>query len=205
MKKQGKNIFILIIAGILIWLLLDKCSGKKGQVVIKETIKIDTAWVTIKGDTSYVPVIKNHYLPSENIIFEKWDTLYQLEYVDTAEILKDYFSFNTYSDTLKNQYGYILVDDTISRNQILSRGVKTDLKVPEVTKTITRTILDKRVQLYAAFGLLGNSKDLASGAELEFLLKTKNDRMVGLGYEKLFNGEGYWKIKYAHKISFKKK
>lgn len=206
--KQIKNILILALVAVILWLLLKNCNGGK-DIVTKEVIRIDTAWKIIKGDTAYIPKIVNHYLPGKAPkTFEKWDTLYleQIQAgIDTAAILEKYFSYNTYSDTLRNPYGYILVDDTIQGNTILGRGVKTDLKVPEVTKTITKTILDKRVQLYAAFGLLGNSKDLVSGGEFELLLKTKNDRMVGVGYETIFNGDRYFKIKYAHKISLRKK
>lgn len=201
--KQSKNIFILALVVIIIFLLFKYCNGSR-DTIVKETIKYDTTWVTLKGDTVYKPVVKNHYLPGENQIFEKWDTLYWVGEVDTAEIINNYFSYNTYSDTVKNKYGKIIINDTLSRNQIQSRGVITDLKVPEVTKTIERTILDKRVQLYAEFGLLGNTKDLASGVDVGLSLKTKNDRMVGIGYETLFNGGNYWKLKYAHKISFKK-
>lgn len=214
--KQTKNILLIVFGGLIVFLLFRYCKG--GDIEIKETIKIDTVWREIKGDTTYIPKIVNHYLPGKAPKpFEKWDTLYMIEDVDTAAILQDYFSFNTYSDTLpivwkdKNDtliWSYVgdaVINDTVSRNKILGRKFSYDIMWPEVTKTITKTIYDRRVQLYAEFGLLGNTKNLASGAELGFLLKTKNDRMVGVGYETIFDGENYFKIKYAHKISFKKK
>ena len=207
--KQGKNIvLVLSFIAIAILLYLQKCTG--GNVVVKETIKYDTVLKEVKGDSVYVPQIVNHFIHGQvPPALEKWDTLYMIEPTDTLAILKDYYSFNLYSDSLKvsdtsGMKGVVYINDTISRNRIMSRGLKYNIKYPFVTKTIERTILDKRIQLYAELGLLGNTKDLAAGVETELLLKTKNDRIIGIGYETLFNGGSYFKIKYAHKISFRK-
>lgn len=199
---KNTTILILFIA-VVILLYLQKCSGNGDGII---SIKTDTVWVHEKKDTQYIPQIVNHYLPGKaSKPFEKWDTLYltELKDVDTAAILQDYFSFNTYADTLKNKYGYVLVSDTITRNKIAGRGVETNLLVPEVTKTITLT-QPKRNQVYAGFGLFGNSKDFAGGYELNLSLKTKQDRILGVGYDQFFNGGGYFKIEYRHKIIFKK-
>jgi hypothetical protein len=200
---KAKNFAILILSVALVIVLLFKdwhCGGG-----VKETIKYDTVWVEIKGDTQYIPTIVNHYLPGKvPKALEKWDTLYVIEDIDTAAILQDYFSFNLYSDTLKNKYGYVLVNDTISKNKILGRGVKTDLLVPEVIKTITLT-QSKRNQVYVGGAVLGNAKDFLSGVEGNIYLKTKNDKMVGMGYTNIFNNGGYLSLRYSLKLSFKKR
>jgi len=200
--KQTKN-FLLIASFITIAILLylQKC-GRGGGTT--ETIKYDTVWVHEKKDTQYIPTIVNHYLPGKvPPALEKWDTLYVIEDIDTAAILQDYFSFNLYSDTLKNKYGYVLVNDTISRNKILGRGVKTDLLVPEVTKTIT--LIEKRNQVYFGGGIWGNTKDALSGVELNLSLKTKSNRIIGIGYQNLFDYGNFYKIEYRHLITLKKK
>lgn len=198
---KNTTILILFIA-VVILLYLQKCNGNGSGTIIKT----DTVWVQEKTDTQYIPQIVNHYLPGKAPKpFEKWDTLYltEIKDVDTAAILQDYFSFNTYADTLKNKYGYVLVSDTITRNKIAGRGVETNLLVPEVTKTITLT-QPKKNQVYAGFGLFGSQKDFAGGYELNLSLKTKQDRILGVGYDQFFNGGGYFKIEYRHKITFKK-
>jgi len=200
MTKTKNFLLIASFITIAILLYLQKC-GRGGGVI--ESIKIDTVWVSVKADTFYIPKIITHYPPGKvPPALEKWDTLYVIEDIDTAAILQDYFSFNLYSDTLKNKYGYVLVNDTISRNKILGRGVKTDLLVPEVTKTIT--LIEKRNQVYLGGELLGNIKESAAGFGLNVSLKTKQDRMVETGYVQLFNGIGYFKLGYKHKLSFKK-
>lgn len=214
--KQTKNIVLIAAAVIIIILLLKYCKG--GDVEIKETVRIDTVEKEAKRDTVFQPkIVKQYLLGKVPPALEKWDTLYVVEPTDTAAILREYYSFNLYSDTIPIIYkdkndtlvwswmGEAIISDTVSRNRILGRKFSYDIHWQEITKTITRTVYDKRAQLYAEFGLLGNTSNLASGAEIGLLLKTKNDRMVGLGYETIFDGENYFKIKYAHKISFKKK
>lgn len=169
-----------------------------------ETVKVDTVWVKEKKDTAYVPQIVNHYLPGQvPPALVKWDTLYieNIELVDTAAILQEFFSFNLYSDTLRNKYGYVLVNDTISRNRILGRGVKTDLLIPEVTKTIT--ITEKpRTELWLGAGMgFGNN---INSYELAASIKTKNNHMVGISWEQLSGYNNLFKLNYKRKISFRK-
>lgn len=205
--KQTKNIVLIAATFIIIVLLLKYCKGGGGTV---ESVKIDTVWVKVKADTFYIPktdttIIEKTKYKLHEVVRENFDTLWlpELIDVDTLQILADYYKSNIYKDTIRNQYGYIAITDTINQNKISGRKASTNLSIPEVTKTIT--ILDKRTQLYASFGLLGNSKELAAGASFGFTLKTKNDRMIELGYNKIFNGQGYYELGYKHKISLRKK
>lgn len=200
---KGKDIIILGMLIVIIILLLKYC-GKGGTIV--ESVKYDTLWVEVKADTQYVPEIVNHYLPGKAPKeLEKWDTLYIEGYteVDTQAILRDYHSFNLYSDTLKNKYGYVLVKDTISRNKILGRGVTTDLKIPEVTKTIT-LMKPPRNQVYIGGGLFGNKTDVLQGYEASLLFKTKKEQMIETAWMQDFNGQGYLSLRYKMLIRLKK-
>lgn len=200
-----KDLFIgILFIAIVILLVLRKCGGKPAE--IKETIKIDTVYKDVKADTFYIPQRFVTYLPGKvPKPLEKWDTLYLIEPTDTAAILQGYYSFNLYSDTVKVQdYGSAIISDTVSRNRVLGRGVKYNLKIPEVTKTITRTIIEKKNQFYVGAGMFGNPKEIAAGYEVNLSLKTKQDRIVEVGYIQEFNGIGYYKIGYKHKLSFKK-
>ena len=149
-EKKYKNIFIIcLIAALVLALFLKKCGNSGGGT----TIKYDTVYKEVKGDIVYVPDVdtiiytKTKYVPTNPDLII--DTLYlpELIDVDTANILKDYFAHVVYKDTLRNQYGYISVIDTISQNRIKSRQVKTALSIPEVTKIITLSE-KKRAQIY---------------------------------------------------------
>lgn len=200
---MNKNtvIFILVV-GIFILLLLRKCEGG-GQV---STTKIDTVFVPVKSDTTYIPVPFETFVDRikyRPVITEKTDTLYlpELLEADTLKILAKYFETNKYRDTITNKYGKIFINDEVTQNMIAKREVKTDLLIPEVTKTITLT-QPKRNQVYLGAGIWGNQKDL--GYELNLSLKTKNDRFVGVGYQQLFNVGNFYKLEYRHLIKLKK-
>lgn len=204
--KQTKN-FLLIASfiAIAILLYLQKCGG--GSTI--ESIKIDTVWKEVKADTFYIPktdttIIEKTKYRLREVITDRFDTLYlpELQDVDTLLILADYFKSNIYKDTIKNQYGYIAITDTVNQNQLKGRSASTNLSIPEITKTIT--LVDKRNHVYIGAAILGNQKDFASGYEFNLSLKTKKDRIIEAGYVNLFNGMGYYKIGYRHKLSVKK-
>lgn len=202
--KQTKN-FLLVASFVTIAILLylQKC-GRGGGVV--ETVTIDTVWLPVKQDTAYIPQPYAVYLPGKAPpAFEKWDTLYLPEImpVDTAAILQDYFSFYVYDDEVKHKYGRTFIKDTVSRNKIVGRQVTHDLLVPSITKTITLTMPPKN-QVYLGAALFGNQREPASGYGIDISLKTKHDRILEAGWLQQFNGEGFFKIGYKHKISLKK-
>jgi len=202
-----KNYFILaLVIAVIVLLSLLKC-GNNGTV---ESVKIDTVWVEVKQDTAYIPKIDTTIIEKTKyraVYTEKYDTLYLPELIaeeaDTLLILARYFEKNIYKDTIKNQYGYIALNDTITQNKISGRSASTRLSIPEITKTIT--LIDKRNQIYLGGGIWGSQKDFLSGVELNLSLKTKQDRIVGIGYQNLFNAGSFYKLEYRHKISFKKK
>jgi len=142
--KFIKNNFGVAIFTIIILILILSRTCNCGKETI--TVKTDTVFVKVKQDTAFIPIIRIKYLPGKAPkVFEKWDTLYLelLAEVDTAAILKEFYSFNIYSDTLKNDYGFTIVNDTVSTNKILGRGFKNEFVIPEVTKTVTITKFKK--------------------------------------------------------------
>lgn len=165
----GITLFVIITLVIILSRACDKCRNTTTK------IKIDTVYVQVKQDTSYIPVVKTVYLPGKAPKpFEKWDTLYipELTEVDTLAILQDYYSFKMYSDTLKNKYGFVLVNDTISTNKIVGRGVKTQMTIPEITKTVTITHFKKNkkwaIGLQTGWGI-NNKPYLGVGISRNFI------------------------------------
>jgi len=206
--KHLKDILLIGLFIVIIILLLKKCGGGSGKVI--ESVKIDTVYKEVKGDSVFIPVVREQYIPGKvPKALEKWDTLYIEGFteVDTLAILRDYHSFNLYGSVIdikddSTKYGTVTIDDTVTRNKIVGRGTKFSLRIPEVTKTIT--ISQRRNQVYLGVGLWGNEKDFVGGYEVNLSLKTKQDRIIGVGYEQIFNGGHYYKIEYRHKLSFKK-
>jgi hypothetical protein len=204
-EKRALGIGILVL--IIFALLLFKCntSGDGGAT---ETIAITNKEVV--HDTSFIPVPDTIFYPKEKLRF-KWDTLWinddllianEIEH-PTFNYREDYFATRVYKDTIKNQYGKVIINDTISQNKIMGRNVKTDLNIPIVTKTVT-LIQPKRSQLYFGGGLFGNETKVLSGYEAGLMFKTKQDRILSLSYNQIFNGQHYYKASVYFKLSFRK-
>lgn len=205
-KSIVKDSVIIALCIVIMVILLSKSCGKKESEPNQTTV-YDTIYKQERLDTIYTPKLLTRYLrPDAPKVFEKWDTLYieQLKDVDTSEILRDYNSFLIYKDTVRNKYGYVVINDTLTMNRIVSRGVITELKVPEVTKTVTLS-QPKRAALFIGGGVFGNQKDLAAGYDVNVAFKTRGDKIIEIGYSQFFGGQGYFSLGYKHKISFNKK
>ncbi len=190
MKKYISSLQTLLIIVLAVILLLQKnCSGN----VIAEPeviVTIETKWDT-------VIVTQKEYVP-------KWRTKVVTEHdtiprdVDTMSILKDYYTKYHYTDTLKlDTLGYLVLNDTITKNSILSRSFNTKIQIP--TTTITKEIYLNKRELYWGLGIQGRTDQLNYlGGELMY--RTKNKQVYGLGvgvnqdFQPIIGGRMYWKI-----------
>jgi hypothetical protein len=190
MKKYISSLQTLLIIVLAVILLLQKnCSGN--DVVEPEVIvTIETKWDTVNvTQTEYVP---------------KWRTKVVTEHdtiplnIDTMSILKDYYSKYHYTDTLNlDTLGYLVLNDTITKNSILSRSFNTKIQIP--TTTITKEIYLNKRELYWGLGIQGRTDQLNYlGGELMY--RTKNKQVYGLGvgvnqdFQPIIGGRMYWKI-----------
>ena len=212
--KKLLNFKNIAIAALIIYILLQwfnpggvmpggrtiRIEGKKYEVIKHEIDTVDvikTKVVTKKGDDIYHEVIveKEVQIPAV---------------VDTAALLKDYYSKVLYKDVLvlPDSLGTVAVTDTISQNKILGRTF--DAKVKE--RTIKETLIVKepaRNQVY--YGLNGgfNKADVVSSVGAGIMLKTKKDKIyqftLGVnnrvvdgttgGFSPYVGFGTYWKIK----------
>lgn len=134
--KTERGIWIGITAVLVAILLFMRFCGKPAEVVacpdpVKEVTR-DTSFVT--KDTT---IFRTHLQPAVTI----WDTLHipDLATIDTAAILKDYYTTRVYLDSAETGYGQVYLEDSITRNQIKSRAWSFSLNVP--VETIKETIL----------------------------------------------------------------
>jgi hypothetical protein len=145
-----------------------KVEGKKYEV-IKYII-----------DTQYITNIKTKYIKGDSI--RKDTTIYVSvpRYVDTSAILKDYYSINTYADTLKSDFGNITIKDTISKNKITGRSYSAVFKIPSVTTT---QIVKQKFKPVAFVGLGGGITPNRSINEItaNLFIQTSKRRIFGVG------------------------
>ena len=199
MKTWLKDFKTLTIIGLIIVIfLLRECRGEsKGAPVEPVTVvKVETKYDTIVETVeTYIPEYRTKI---------KWKTIHDTVEVhdtipvDTLSILEDYFATYAYTDTLKKDSVTFVINDTISQNRILSRGIDYSIVYP-TTIIQTEREVNKR-ELYIGFGLGGDKQQLSYlGSEL--MLRNKKERIYGVGlginqnFEPILTFKMSWKVK----------
>ena len=213
--KKLLNFKNIAIAVLIIYLLLQwfnpggvmpggrtiRIDGKKYEV-IKHTIDtvdvVKTKVVTKKGEDIYHEVIVEKEVIIPTII-------------DTAALLKDYYSKVLYKDVLvlPDSLGTVAVTDTISQNRILGRTFNANVKQRTIKET---TIVKELPKTKVFYGLEGgfNKADFVSSVGAGVLINTKKDKIYQLGlgvnnqtidgingsFSPYIRGGVYWKIKF---------
>lgn len=190
MKKYIGSIQNLLIIVLVVLVLFQSQCSKKDPVEPEVIVTIETKWDTVN-------VIQTEYVP-------KWRTRVVTEHdtipqdIDTMSILKDYYAKYHYTDTLTlDTLGFLVLNDTISQNSILSRSFTSDISIP--TTTITKEIYLKKREFFWGMGLNGDPSQL-NYLGGEFMYKNKKRNMFGVGVgvnqdlQPVFSGRMYWKI-----------
>jgi len=131
---------------------------------------------------------------------KRYDSLiYVNETIDTAAILKDYYTAYAYDDVVMiDTLGYILIEDTIYKNRIQYRAVSTYLKTPYIIRT--NEVLTYRSQFYVGLGMTGNLNSLdAITGNLLFVTKRQKAFSFGAGinsdFQPIFTGRIYFNLR----------
>lgn len=191
MKDFFKNIqTLLIVALVIIILFMRDCRGGNDPIEPKVITKVEVKWDTLKIDSLvYVP---------------KWKTKIKIIHdtipsdVDTLSILKDYYTKYFYTDTLNlDSLGSIIINDTISKNSILSRKIQPNVLIP--TTTIINTVYINENEFYLGVGLQGKTNQLNYlGGEMLWRSKKRNVYGFGLGvnqdFQPVLSTRMYWRI-----------
>jgi hypothetical protein len=208
------NIKNIAIAVLIVIVLLEYFNP--GGKMPGRTVRIDgKKYEVIKHDIDTFEVVKTKVVTKKGADIYH-ETIVEKEViipsvVDTAALLKDYYSKVLYKDVLvlPDSLGTVAVTDTISQNKILGRTF--DAKVKE--RTIKETMIVKelpKMQVYYGFNGGFNKADVVSHVGAGVILKTKKDKIYQLGAGVAnrttdgtngtlspYVGAGvYWKIKF---------
>ena len=182
-----QNLLIIILVAVLLY--QSQCS-RKDPVEPEVIVTIETKWDTVNvTQTEYVPKWRTKVVTEHDTIPQD---------IDTMSILKDYYAKYHYTDTLTlDTLGYLVLNDTISKNSVLSRSFISDISIP--TTTITKEIYLNKREFYWGMGVNGGTSqlDYVGG---EFMFKNKQRNMYGIGVgvnqdlQPTISGRMYWKI-----------
>jgi hypothetical protein len=204
MKLDFKT--LAIIGLIIVVVLMRMCDGDKTKKDINkgDIIKVDGEKYEVvdkKSDTTYITKDSLIYKKGKDIRVEVEVPVYIPAQVDTQLILKDFFSKRFYKDTIDlGQNSFVIINDTISENKILSRGFNSSITERIIKDTFLLKELPKR-QVY--LGLTGgfDKVNILNYAGPSLLYKDKKDKIFGLGVglnnskQISLQGSIYWKIK----------
>jgi len=211
--KKLLNFKNIAIAALIIFVLLqwfnpgDILPGKKVFIAGK-------AYEVIKHEIDTIDIVKTKVVTKkgEDIYHE---TIVEKEVIipaviDTAALLKDYYSKVLYKDVLvlPDSLGTVAVTDTISQNKILGRTFNANVKQRTIKET---TIVKELPKTKVFYGLEGgfNKADFVSSVGAGVLINTKKDKIYQLGlgvnnqttdgtnggFTPYIRGGVYWKIK----------
>jgi hypothetical protein len=212
MKKflNIKNIALLLLIAIVVF---QQCGGNKTKT--GEIVKVDgKKYELIKHEIDTIEVVKTKVVTrkGEDIYHE---TIVEKEVfipaiIDTAALLKDYYSKVLYKDVLvlPDSLGTVAVTDTISQNKILGRTFNATVKQRIIKETTIVKELPKTKLFYGFEGGF-NKADVVSHIGMGILLNTKTDKIFNLGIgvanrvvdgtngglTPYINGGVYWKIR----------
>ena len=190
MKDLFKNIQTLLIVALAALLFFQRSCSSTPPVESEVIIEVITKWDTLKVSTKeYVP----KYI--RKIIVEI-DT-FQVP-IDTISILKDYYAKYFYTDTIRvDSLGFIVINDTVTRNLISMRNVQSNIFIP--TTTITNTIYLYKRELFGGVSVGSTPTAIQNlNGELLFVNKKRQAYGFGLGlnnnFDPIYTARLYWKI-----------
>jgi hypothetical protein len=201
LKSLFKNFQSLIIIGLIIVIfLLRECKGEKSPLPAEPItiVKIETKYDTIVETVpTYIPKYKTRVKWKTKTVHDTVE-IHDTIPVDTASVLEEYFATYAYTDTLKKDSVTFIINDTISQNKILSRGIKYNLVYPTTIIQTEREVNER--ELYVGFGLGGDRQQI-SYAGSELILRTKKEKLYGVGiginnsFQPILTFKMNWKVK----------
>ena len=193
--KGMKWYWVVIIFLLAIILVQRACTPKphNTETVVYQTDTIVVRVNTVSIDTIYTP--KPYYIDTGS-------TKYIVKDIDTAEILKDYFTGFFYQDTILNDSnGLIVISDVLYRNRIKSR--KKYLKLSERTIYVTKYVPeDRKIKVFVGFGVGYGWKYYNPQLTADIMLLTKKDNAYSVKYDVFNNSINltmYWKLRFRKK------
>lgn len=174
-----KNLVIIVLVLVLGWLFFSRPTHL-------ETVRteVDTVY---KTDT-FKTVKKGKDIPYKVI-----DSIFLIDEVhDTAYIVKDYAEVKSYSDTIYKDSNRFVINDTITRNKIHSRGFEAYL----TEKTIIRNnyiFTKEKGALYLGGFSSYDSRDGKIGIGAGIHYQTPKKSIFSLNYSTNVTSVGYYK------------
>jgi hypothetical protein len=169
-----KSLIISILINVILLFILLTCRNSKPLYKVINDTTIDTV---------YVPHNIIIEKPGNDIPYVILDTVYLPSKIDTISVINDYFSKVVYTDTLDfNDFGNIVINDTLFKNRIHFRRVTSNLKEKIITINNTKTIIQESTSLWL-YGADYNINLRQIEPSLMWVRPNKFSYKIGAGYD----------------------
>ena len=190
MKDYFKNIQTLLIVVLAALLFLQRGCSSTPPVEPKVITEVITKWDTLKVETKeYIP----KYIKKTVVEIDTFQSP-----IDTISILKDYYAKYFYTDTIKvDSLGFIIINDTVTRNLISKRDVQSNIFIP--TTTVTNTVYLYKREFFGGVSV-GTTNQAVQNINGEILYVNKKRQAYGFGvglnpqFQPVYTVRMYWKI-----------
>ena len=190
MKVLFKNIQTLLVVVLAALLFLQRGCSSTPPVEPKVITEIITRRDTLKVETKeYVP----KYIRKTVVDIDTFQAP-----IDTISILKDYYAKYFYTDTIKvDSLGFIVINDTVTRNLISKRDVQSNIFIP--TTTITNTVYLYKKEFFGGISVGATNQAVQNiNGELLYINKKRNAYGFGIGlnpdFQPVYTARMYLKI-----------
>ena len=190
MKGYFKNIQTLLIVVLAVLLFYQKSCSSTPPVEPQTITEVITRWDTLKVATKeYVP----KYIRKTIVNIDTFQAP-----IDTMSILRDYYAKYFYTDTIKvDSLGFIVINDTVTRNLISKRDVQSNIFIP--TTTVTNTVYLYKREFFGGISVGSTPTAIQNlNGELLFVNKKRQSYGVGVGinnsFTPIYTFRMYWKI-----------
>lgn len=178
---NGLAAFVLL--GGLIWALtiMKECSGERNKALTHCTEAATDSIVKLIYMTKMSdPIVHeiNHYTQGATV-FEVVPAL-----VDTLEIVKNYFSKYSSTDTIKDKDLLGILHFTINKNRMIRDSFIYKILRPDIETIISHTIIpEKKNGFFLGFNAGFSMYNNRPGFGPEGMIITKKDKAIGAGYD----------------------
>jgi len=190
LKGYFKNIQTLLIVVLAVLLFYQKSCSSTPPVEPQTITEVITRWDTLKVATKeYVP----KYIRKTIVNIDTFQAP-----IDTMSILRDYYAKYFYTDTIKvDSLGFIVINDTVTRNLISKRDVQSNIFIP--TTTVTNTVYLYKREFFGGVSV-GTTNQAVQNINGEILYVNKKRQAYGFGvglnpqFQPVYTVRMYWKI-----------
>lgn len=189
-----RNILLIAIGFFGAYLLFNGCNGAFFGRDESDTVKIEIDTLIVKKDTTIFKQGKDIF--HERIMLDS--VFVDKLVIDTLLVIEDYHAVNKYVDTLHlpDSSGYVIVIDTITKNELKGRQYDAQVKKSIITKTIT--IADKKRNSL----MVGASINQMMIPEISAIYGGKSNVFYKVGYSSQgINAGIYYRLSFKPKIS----